>query len=131
MSIMARAYFRIGGGGGNRTRVRRSDYRNLYRFSSGFIFAAPLPQSRTRRWPSPLYFPLQRWSSPLAAVGRFIDAPAPAPGPGREGTRCLIKQRKLDYRWRFIAVPCFYRVMVPNLQFLSPQPPSNPYAPKF
>jgi len=88
MSIMARAYFRIGGGGGNRTRVRRSDYRNLYRFSSGFIFAAPLPQSRTRRCHLRCISPCSDGAA--ACSGRPVYwRPCSRPRSGREGTRCL------------------------------------------
>jgi len=49
-----------GGGGGNRTRVRRPSYRNFYRLSSGFVSRGSGFPERNPEAASPVAFPLKR-----------------------------------------------------------------------
>jgi hypothetical protein len=59
-----------GGGGGNRTRVRRLSNRNLYKFSFGFVSRAFGSPKRDSPAPVPLSFPMRRWD------GRCSGRPA-------------------------------------------------------
>jgi len=50
----------FGGGGGNRTRVRRHSYRSFYKFSPGFVSRASGSPKQDPSAPASLDFPLQR-----------------------------------------------------------------------
>ncbi len=90
-----------GGGGGNRTRVRKSNHRNIYECSPNLFLAQQISSGQDSCCASPVRFPrYRRQGDRLPGKSEFMTPLALSPGHGIGGMRYLIKQRVRNYRWR-------------------------------
>jgi len=80
--------YKIGGGGGNRTRVRKCNHRNLYEHSPDLILAIRAPSGQSPGLPALFNFPVT-WKGCHLTGSPVLWHPEPFP-PDREKWDALL-----------------------------------------